>query len=200
MGMGAVPAQAQPQQEVIQGEYLQLISVVDPEEMVNMMPGDEVRWEVTVSAQAPEPGVIELGLSAAGNLALEVKIENCEVAWQQGVCPTDSAMLHSTQLVDLTGTQEALMAVDAVSQAQLLITVEMPEGFTYQADASTEVKLHAHGFGEKIDAGLLSPAKPLPNTGLALGGATLMAIGAAALGITGARLRQTAKRGSSHEQ
>lgn len=53
----------------VYGDYLRLRSSGDTEKMTNMAPGDSATWVVDVWVDAPEPGEIDLDLSASGQLA-----------------------------------------------------------------------------------------------------------------------------------
>ena len=53
----------------IYGDYLRLRSSGDTEKMTNMAPGDSATWVVDVWVDAPEPGEVELELTATGQLA-----------------------------------------------------------------------------------------------------------------------------------
>ncbi|WP_067605860.1 signal peptidase I [Enteractinococcus helveticum] len=59
----------QPTTTEVYGDHLRLRSTGDIEQMTNMAPGDSATWAVDVWADAPEPGPVELTLSAAGHLA-----------------------------------------------------------------------------------------------------------------------------------
>ena len=62
----ADPSYAAANTEVIQGKYVRLVSVVDWSQAERLQPGDAVRWDVDVSAEAPEPGTLAVGVSASG--------------------------------------------------------------------------------------------------------------------------------------
>lgn len=74
--LAAVPVQAAPSQEVIEGEVLHLVSVQDREAMTTMTPGETVTWDVRVSADEPD-GSIELELDAAGDAGFLVGVAAC---------------------------------------------------------------------------------------------------------------------------
>ena len=72
----AAPAWASPTTEIIQGRILRLVSVADWEAAGSLLPGQQVRWDVAVSAVAPDPGIVTIALSATGEapLLLDVSI------------------------------------------------------------------------------------------------------------------------------
>lgn len=53
----------------VYGDYLRLRSSGDTEKMTNMAPGDSATWVVDIWVDAPEPGEVDLDLSASGQLA-----------------------------------------------------------------------------------------------------------------------------------
>lgn len=68
MFASAAPASADSETEVISGRYIELVSTThDTESMSSMMPGDVVIWTVSVSAEAPDPGVIDMRSQARAN-------------------------------------------------------------------------------------------------------------------------------------
>ena len=62
------------------GKHLRLRSTGDIEQMTNMAPGNSAIWVVDVWVDAPEPGPVELTVSAAGQLASDANGLMIEVA------------------------------------------------------------------------------------------------------------------------
>ncbi len=51
-------AWAAPTTQVIQGSILRLVSVADWAAAGRLLPGQPVEWDIAVSADAPDPGVV----------------------------------------------------------------------------------------------------------------------------------------------
>lgn len=179
--VGGSPAAAAPTTEVVQGEYLRLVSVADWESANRMLPGASARWDVTVSADAPEPGTVAIELSADGDLSLEADVRVCASPWRGERCPGGADVVHRDLTLPLDDRAE-IMTISDTDVAHVRLDVTPSE-----SDGVTQVRVHAIGSGEEIGVG---PPGELPPTGmppflpwlLSLG-AVLVGAGAAALGV-----------------
>ncbi len=150
----AVPASAgaAPTTETVQGRYLRIDSTADWRIAAAMGPGDEVRWDLAVSADAPSPGSVRLGVSATGAIGLDVDVRLCGQAWQGETCPTGARTLRTGWPVPLDGRTAELDAMPADAVAHLRIDVRVP-ATDEDLRGSTEIRVHADGFGDSIETG-----------------------------------------------
>lgn len=183
---GAIPASAAPKSEVIRGQFIEIVSTADTAQMQQMLPGDTVEWLVSVSADAPEPGVIDLTLSGTGELPLSVAVLSCDVDWSDATCPSGNVVLREQADVMLDGTSEQLVQFDAASAQHLKLNVSLADTGR-AAGGETELRVHALGFGDDVT---VTPTgdDTLPDTGMHLTGALLLSVGAIIIGIAGAQL------------
>lgn len=123
----AAPASAASTSQVITGQYLELVSTADTAVMANMLPGDEVVWTVSVSADAPEPGVVDVALSGTGELPLSVVVRACDVEWDDGLCTSGATLLRERATVALDGHSEHLLRFDAETAQHLRLDVSLAE-------------------------------------------------------------------------
>lgn len=175
----ASPAWAAPTTEVIQGQVLRLVSVADWDAAGTLVPGQPVRWDVAVSADAPDPGTVTIGVSATGDAPLLLDASLCGEEWQADGCPGGEVVLRSGWDIPRDGSEVALaeMADTDVAHLRLSIAIGM------NADAgSTNVRVHASGEGETVvagpDGGLATtgPSSPMP---WIITGGVVLALGAA---------------------
>lgn len=183
---GAMPASAATDTEVIRGQFIEIVSSADSTQMQHMTPGSTVEWLVSVSADAPEPGVVNLTLSGTGDLPLSVAVLGCDAQWDGAQCPAGSVTLRDQADVTLDGTDEHLVQFDAAYAQHLKLNVSLSsEGGA--TDGKTQLRVHAAGFGDDVTA--TPPGDDtLPDTGMHLAGALLLSTGAIIIGIAGAQL------------
>ncbi len=172
---GAGPAAAAPTTEVVQGEVLRLVSVADWDAASSLLPGQPVRWDIAVSADAPDPGVIRIGISASGEAPLVLDASLCMQAWEGDDCPGGATVLRSGWEVPRDGAEVALtqIADTEVAHLRLSVTLAAEEG------GRTEVRVHASGAGESAvvgpGGGLAATGMPSPALPWVLGGGALLA-------------------------
>ena len=184
----AAPASAAPVSEVIEGEHLRIVSTVDPETMQNMVPGDAVVWDVAVSADAPEPGQVDLSLIGDGVLGLIVEVRQCDSEWTMTGCPGGETTLFASAAVPLDGSARPLTDFSADDTAYLRLDVRLPGGTVPDPGDTTRLRVVAEGYGEEVDVGPPGDNGDLPRTGMGIAGALLLAIGAIVVGIAAAKL------------
>lgn len=188
--VGAPPAWAVPTTEVIQGQVLRLVSVADWSAASSLLPGEEVQWDVEVSADAPDPGRITLAVSATGDASVLVDAELCMRPWDAGGCPGGATVLESAWSVPRDGTETALAEFTSDEVAHLRLRVALDPDDVNDEDTVTDIRVHARGAGESVVAG---SDGLLPATG---GAAAPWAIGAGvALAASGAGLLALRRRG-----
>ena len=174
----AAPAWASPTTEVIQGRILRLVSVADWDAAGSLLPGQEVRWDVAVSAEAPDPGVVTIALSATGDAPLVLDVSICLRAWQGSGCPGGAVAVRSGWQVPRDGVEVQLGEVADTDVAHVRLSIGLDEEV---AAGSTALRLHASGVGEDVAVGPggdLAATGPssLPPWALA-GGAALVVVG-----------------------
>ncbi|KJQ54124.1 hypothetical protein [Microbacterium sp. SA39] len=153
-------ASAAPTTQVIQGEVLRLVSVADWDAASRLLPGVPVQWDVEVSAEAPDPGVVRIGVSARGSATLVLDVSRCADAWKGGNCPGGATVLRSDWSIPRDGTEVALteIADTAVVYLRLAITLDPAD-----LGGSTDIRVHAQGAGESA---VIGPDGGLATTGL----------------------------------
>ncbi|CAH0149807.1 hypothetical protein [Microbacterium foliorum] len=197
-------AWAVPSTQIVQGEVLTLVSVADWDAASSLRPGQPVRWDVTVSADAPEPGTVRVGVSATGDADLVVDAALCTQAWTAGGCPGGETVVRAAWSIPRDGSEVSLVEMSDDDAAHLRLSIALADaqlGSTL-ADAqlgSTEVRVHAQGAGESATVGPgggLATTGPSPVAPWAVGGALLLLAAGWALAAA-ARARAAAKDGGS---
>ena len=187
-------ASAAPVEEVVQGRYLRIVSVADWGEAGRMVPGQSLRWDVEISADAPETGTIAVELEAFGDAELLVDAEACAEAWRGDECPVAADRLRTGWSIPRDGEPVALLTRAASEVVHLRLTVRMGEA---AAGETTVLSVRATGAGESVDA---SPDGALAVTGSAGGAGPVVAAGAALLAggaaLTWAHSRRRARERS----
>lgn len=182
--LGATPAWAVSAQ-VVQGEVLRLVSVADWEAASSLLPGQPVQWDVTVSADAPDPGVVSIGISATGDAPLVIDVSSCAEAWEVDGCPAGATALQTSWGIPRDGVEVPLteMADSEIAHLRLSVALEA-SGET----GSTDIRVHAQGAGESVVVG--PGGGGLATTGMSPlvpwilgGGAGLVVIGMALLAL-----------------
>lgn len=176
--MIATPAAAwgAPPTQVIQGQVLRLVSVADWEAAADLLPGQPVQWDVEVSADAPDPGVVRIGASAVGDARLKVDATVCMQEWQGTACPDGAEQLRDDWSIPRDGAEVPLVRIADTETAhlRLVITLDPADGA-----GSTEVRVQAHGAGETVvvgpDGGLATTGPP-PGMPWAIAAGALLAL------------------------
>ena len=189
----SAPAWAAPSTEVVQGRVLRLVSVADWEAASSLSPGRPVDWDVTVSAAAPDPGRVTIGLSATGGAPLVVDVTMCLRDGEQGECPGGGTVLRSGWEIPLDGVEVDLAELADTDVARIRISVALAAGVH---SGSTSVRFHAHGGSESVVVG---PDGGLATTGLTSaapwilgGGAALVAAGLVLIAVRRGRTTRRA--------
>lgn len=185
------PAQAAVVSETVQGRYLRIVSSADWSAAAAMGQGESVRWDLTVSAAAPDPGTIRLAVSAIGAAPISADARVCARPWIGDTCPAGARVLRVDWRVPLDGSTVPIDDMPADAVAHLRLDVRVAGG---AQGASTRIKVHADGFGESMQVGP-GPERSLPATGgtvpipaLVAGGALIFA--AAAMLMVASRRRR----------
>ena len=188
----AAPAWAAPTTEVIQGQVLRLVSVADWDAAGTLLPGQPVQWDVAVSADAPDPGVVTIGVSATGDAPLLLDASLCEEDWQAGGCPGGEVVLRTGWNIPRDGGEVKLAEMTDTDVAHLRLSIAVSRG---AAPGSTNVRVHASGEGETVvvgpDGGLAITGMSSPVPWILTGGAVL-ASGAAVLVLARRRTARVA--------
>lgn len=172
----AGPAWAAPTTEIIQGRILRLVSVADWDAAGALLPGQPVRWDVAVSARAPDPGRVTIALSATGDAPLILDVSMCLQAWEASGCPGGAVVLRSAWEIPRDGGEVRLAEVADTDVANVRLTIGLADG----AEAgSTSVRLHARGEGETAvvgpEGGLATTGMP-PHVPWVLAGGAVLAV------------------------
>ncbi|WP_029145799.1 hypothetical protein [Microbacterium luticocti] len=153
---GPVPAATTTQ--VVAGPVLRLVSVADWAAASRLQPGQPVHWDVTVSANAPSPGTVRIGVSATGRAPLVIAVARCTRAWTPSGCPGVVTVLRTDWVVPRDGTEVPLVRMAAADVARLRLTVTVAAG----ARGTSALLVHAHGWGQSQ---AIAPGGDLPRTG-----------------------------------
>lgn len=192
-------ASAAPEEAVIEGEVLQLVSMQDQQAMASMLPGEPVAWDVGVRSSEPV-GVIDVALDVvdASSGAYRTVVRGCADRWSDVGCSSGETALLDDVLVE--GESVALTRQDAAASAWYRIEVELlaPRG-----GARIDLRFTADGFGEVVsddgetgEPGAQPPAGTipgLPQTGGHVAWYGLLALLAIGTGVLVARMPERAR-------
>ncbi|MDR2322242.1 MAG: LPXTG cell wall anchor domain-containing protein [Microbacterium sp.] len=188
----AAPAQAAVVTETVQGRYVQIVSSADWSDAAAMSDGRSVRWDLTVSAHAPDPGSVRVSVSASGAAPLSVDVRTCAESWQDSGCPSGERTLRAGWVVPRGGQPVEVEAISADDVAHLRLDVRV--GDDARQGSSTQIRVHADGFGDAVQIGP-GAEHALPATGgavpvlvIVVGGVLVLA--AAVILVVGARRRR----------
>ena len=200
------PAWAAPSTQIIQGSVLRLVSVADWEAAGSLLPGQPVQWDVAVSAHAPDPGVVQIAVSATGDARLLVDVSMCLQEWTVTGCPGGETELRTGWSIPRDGVEVPLASIPDTQTAHVRLAIVLDPA---DDSGSTDVVVHARGAGEvasvgpgggvatpvaPADAGGLATTGPPPGAPWAIGaGAVLLAWGA----VLAWRRRATRDEGSA---
>ncbi|MDP3950401.1 hypothetical protein [Microbacterium sp.] len=161
LAAGAAPAWAAPSTETIQGEYLRIVSTADWDAAKSLGTAGAVRWDLDVSADAPDPGSVAIELSAKGDVPLVMSASTCSEEWKEIECPGDTEALLVEWAVVRDGTRTPLVVLASTEVAHLRLTIVLgPEAD--ESAGATEVRVHAEGAGDAVS---VTPDAPLAATG-----------------------------------
>ncbi|WP_102191727.1 hypothetical protein [Microbacterium aurantiacum] len=186
--LGAAPAAADPTTQVVQGQVLRLVSTADWDAASSLVPGQRVQWDVAVSAAAPDPGTVGIGVSATGDAALAVDVSICMREWEPGGCPGGATVVHAAWSIPRDGDEVHLTDIADTDVAHIRLTIALAGD---DALGSTQVRVHATGAGESAVVG---PGGGLATTGLSPAVPWILA-GGAALVVLGGLLLILRRRG-----
>ncbi|MFK4760435.1 hypothetical protein ACI3KS_05815 [Microbacterium sp. ZW T5_45] len=174
----AQPASAATTTQIVQGDIIRLVSIADWDAAASLLPGDAVQWDVEVSAQAPDPGTVTIGLSATGSTELLVDAAVCMRPWTADGCPGGERDLRSGWSIPRDGTEIAIVQMADTETAHVRLSVALGEN---GGGGRTDIRIHASGVGDQVSVG---QDEELAATGMSAwwfgtlgGGAVLLAIG-----------------------
>lgn len=165
----------------VYGDYLRLRSTGDTEQMSNMAPGDSATWVVDIWADTPEPGEIDLELSATGELAEQpdaltteivlcaphpTEITACASGSEAETSHVDTAQLSASSAPFAVGT------MTSEDTRRVLVTATLSDSAAVQGTTAV-FRLTATGEHEQIsvtpdlDSSNISPAPDDPDSDLA---------------------------------
>ena len=188
----------------VNGRYLTLVSIRDPDESGNLTPGRPEPWQVGVTVRAPEPGTVHIGISAEGELTdpgeLALDVRACAERWVDGVCAHGESLWLPRQ--DLAAAVAPVPAsFDNPDGAREIGELETPTSWlmlrvvmpvSLEAGSAANLRLHAWGSGDVLaldgsgpaSGGIDGPAGVLAFTGFR--GGLRLGLAAVALGGGGA--------------
>lgn len=182
--VGATPAWAAPSTQVVQGDVLRLVSVADWDAASSLLPGQPVQWDVTVSAEAPDPGTVTVGISASGDAALVVDALECAEEWEASGCAGGAMPLKTGWAIPRDGLEVQLLetADSEVTHLRFVIALAGEEL------GSTQVRVHARGAGESAvigpdGGGLATTGMPPTAPWFVTGGVVLVGAGLASIAV-----------------
>ncbi|MGO1266501.1 MAG: hypothetical protein ACTMIY_07715 [Microbacterium gubbeenense] len=165
--------------EVVPGEYVRLVSVADWDRAAGMAPGESMRWDLEISADAPEPGTLAVAMSAAGGTPLVIDAALCLEEWQGETCPGGAEDLRAAWEISRDGELVTLEEFDAADVANLRLQVGVLGG---SAGDTTQMRVYAIGAGERVGTGPgLSPTGSWSASPWLLGGGAMLLVGTASL-------------------
>lgn len=189
--VGTTTAWAAPTTEIVQGQYLRIVSVADWQAATDLAPGETLQWDVTISADAPEPGTVSIGVSASGDAALVLDATVCMREWIGGDCPGGASELRAAWDLPRDDAVSHLTDIADTETAHLRLRMSLASG-TVASDGLTTVRVHATGEQESIATGT-DTSDPLPPTGISDAMPILIAAGSLLL-VLGAVLTYSAHR------
>lgn len=176
--LGSSPAAATPTTQVVQGQVLRLVSIADWDAASSLVPGQRVQWDVAVSADAPDPGRVGIGVSATGDAALAIDVMLCLHEWEPDGCVGGATVLRSAWDIPRDGAEVRLADIADTDVAHIRLAIALADD---DARGSTQVRVHAQGAGESA---VIGPGGGLATTGMSpivpwilAGGAALVVLG-----------------------
>ncbi|MFK4850459.1 hypothetical protein ACI3KT_02380 [Microbacterium sp. ZW T6_19] len=172
--LSAQPAWAASTTQVVQGQILRLVSVADWDAAGSLLPGEPVQWDVAVSADAPDPGTVTIGVSATGDAELVVDASLCMQPWAASGCPGGETVLRSDWSLPRDGAEVVLTRMADTETAHVRLSIALAAG---DEGGRTDVLVHATGAGESVvigeDGGLATTGMP-PVVFWVLGGGSVL--------------------------
>lgn len=172
--LSAQPAWAASTTQVVQGQILRLVSVADWDAAGSLLPGEPVQWDVAVSADAPDPGTVTIGVSATGDAELVVDATLCMQPWAASGCPGGETVLRSDWSLPRDGAEVVLTRMADTESAHVRLSIALAAG---DEGGRTDVLVHATGAGESVvigeDGGLATTGMP-PVVFWVLGGGSVL--------------------------
>ena len=180
-------AWAAPTTQVIQGSVLRLVSVADWEAASELLPGQPVRWDVEVSAEAPDPGDVRISASAMGDARLLLDISMCLQPWRASGCPGGATELRTRWSIPRDGVEVPLIQIADTETARLRLAISLDPA---DGSGSTDLRVLAQGAGETVVVGSeggLATTGPPPRGPWVISAGVVLALWGAALVIRGHR-------------
>lgn len=171
----ATPAWAVPVTQVVQGQYLRIVSTADWLAAASMAPSNVVPWDLSVSVEAPEPGTVSIGVRATGGTPLVADVLRCDVAWTSGGCTSGTETLRAGWTVPRDDVLVPVLEMTDTDTAHLRLVVGLGPGTIID---STTIRVQVDGASESV---IVGPETPLPGTGADPTLSWLLAAGAGAL-------------------
>ncbi len=191
---GSGIAAAAPATEIVQGQYLRIVSAADWQAASHLGAGAAVPWDLSISADAPEPGRISIGVRATGGTPLLVDVLQCAQAWQTGGCASGAVTLRTGWELPRDGSLTPLLSMADTEVAHLRLVVALGGG---AAGSPTSVQVQADGTADMVIAG--PGGELIAETGLDAALPQLLAIGAVVLVLIATLMIVTGRRRSGSD-
>ncbi|GAA2941579.1 hypothetical protein GCM10010458_28290 [Microbacterium luteolum] len=188
--LGSEAASAATTTEVIQGEVLRIVSIADWDAASTLIPGEPVQWSVDVSANAPEPAIVRLSMSAEGGAPLLVDIARCTVDWQPAGCAGETTSLKSAWAVPRTGEAELLLTFPTSDVAHLRLSVSLGVASTESTQLTVVAQAGQESIAAHPDGGLATTGSSAPATWLLVAAMLLIVLGSTVIGVVRRRDRE----------
>lgn len=198
----ASPANAAGTTDVISGEYLTLTSIGDKGQMAHLVPGVVVPWQIGIAANPPDPGVIDVTLTAQGALAqaadgLIVTVSSCATEWIAGACAGGGTVLLGPGAASaLIGGSVQLFTMPSDQARWLLVQASLPANPATLPVGSAMLGVQASGSGETVTAG--GSVGTVASTGVDLWPPLAAAVASVVLGLVIALAARTLTRREVH--
>jgi hypothetical protein len=174
--------------EVIQGDVLRLVSSADWDAASTLSPGEPVVWDVSVSANAPDPAAVRIGLRAAGGAPLVVDIMLCTQDWDPDGCAGEAMTIETAWSVPRDGILVPLTTASTADETHLRLSVAVAAA----GSASTQLTVQADTTQETV--AVTPGGDGLATTGLPQSGPWILGTLAAVLVGLGAVLLARTRR------
>lgn len=154
-------------EDVFTSGHLTMTSIGNHAAMAQLTPGEQVQWQVGITAADSDPGDVKIELLGAGNalLGLNATIRSCDRRWTNGTCGGETDQINGPRLVAVDGTKRQLTAMSVEEERWLLFDLWLPKGSARDAGVGlVSLQVHASGSGDDVISSP-GPLGTLPPTG-----------------------------------
>lgn len=192
----ATAASTAPSAETVEGEHLRIVSVADWHAATNLIPGDTVQWDLSISVDTSQVATVSIGLSAEGDAALLSSARLCLQQWDDDECPGGAVTVHEAWDLPRDDTVTLMIEITDTDTAHLRLMISLGDG-AHVDDGHTIVRVHALTEHESL---VVEPPGAMAPTGMSSNPLSLFIPGAAVLLITAAILFVAGRHGRDDYQ